>query len=69
MSKNEVIDPKVYYQNLRKKDKAKFLHYLSLRYDYKATTMSGKLRENPASSLRRDEYENLVATIKTGAWK
>ena len=45
------------------------LRYLSRRYDYAESTMSGKLRENPVSPLRRDEEENIIKTIETGVWK
>jgi len=69
MSKNEVIDPTVYYQSLTKKEKGKFLRYLNFRYEYPPATMSGKLRENPVSELRRDERENLIRTIQEESWK
>jgi hypothetical protein len=64
-----MLDPKVYYQNLSKKDKGKFLRYLSQRYDYASTTMSGKLRENSVSELRRDETENIIKAIEEGVWR
>ena len=63
------IDPQVYYQNLSKKDKGKFLRYLSRRFDYSSSTMSGKLRENPIGNLRKDERENIIKTIEEGLWK
>ena len=63
------IDPQVYYQNLSKKDKGKFLRYLSRRFDYPSSTMSGKLRENPTGNLRKDERENIIKTIEEGLWK
>lgn len=69
MEHSQMTDPRVYYQSLRKKDKAKFLRYLSVRYEYSSGTMSGKLRENNVSELRKDERENLLETIKTGIWK
>ena len=69
MAENQSIDVKVYYQSLTKKDKGKFLRYLSMRYDYPTATMSGKLRENSVSELRRDELENITKTIETGVWK
>ena len=69
MAENQSIDVKVYYQSLTKKDKGKFLRYLSMRYDYPTATMSGKLRENNVSELRRDELENITKTIETGVWK
>ncbi len=69
MEQLRTTDPRVYYQSLQKKDKAKFLRYLSVRYDYSSATMSGKLRENNVSELRKDERENLIKTIQTGAWK
>lgn len=69
MAENQSIDVRVYYQSLAKKDKGKFLRYLSMRYDYPTTTMSGKLRENNVSELRRDELENITKTIETGVWR
>ena len=45
------------------------LRYLSQRYDYPTATMSGKLRENHVSELRRDELENITKTIESGVWK
>lgn len=69
MAENQSIDVRVYYQSLSKKDKGKFLRYLSMRYDYPTATMSGKLRENNVSDLRRDELENITKTIETGVWK
>ena len=69
MAENQSIDVRVYYQSLTKKDKGKFLRYLTQRYDYPTATMSGKLRENYVSELRRDELENITKTIETGVWK
>ena len=69
MAENQSIDVRVYYQSLSKKDKGKFLRYLSMRYDYPTATMSGKLRENNVSDLRRDELENITKTIESGVWK
>lgn len=63
------VNPRDFYQNLSRKDKGRFLRYLSRRYDYPASTMSGKLRENPLSSLRKDEAENISKAIEAGAWK
>ena len=68
MGENQNINVRVYYQNLSKKDKGKFLRYLSKKYDYPASTISGKLRENPISSLRRDEELNIIQTINDGLW-
>ena len=68
MAKFQSIDVRVYYQSLTKKEKGKFLRYLSQRYDYPTATMSGKLRENNVSELRRDELENITKTIETGVW-
>ncbi len=69
MAKLQNLAPEVYYQRLTKKEKSRFLRYLSQRYDYPSTTMSGKLRENPVSDLRRDERENIIHTIEEGLWK
>ena len=69
MAENQSIDVRVYYQSLTKKEKGKFLRYLSQRYDYPTATMSGKLREDPVSPLRRDEEENIIKTIETGVWR
>ena len=65
----QMTDPRVYYQSLSKKEKSRFLRYLSQRYDYATATMSGKLRENSVSELRKDEKENLVRTIQSEAWR
>lgn len=69
MAENQRNDVRVYYQSLSRKDKGKFLRYLSQRYDYPTATMSGKLRENNVSELRRDELENITKTIETGIWR
>lgn len=69
MAENQSIDVRVYYKNLSKKEKGKFLRYLTLKYDYTASTISGKLREKPISPLRRDEELNIITTIKEGLWK
>lgn len=69
MAKPQNLDPKDYYQSLTKKEKSRFLRYLSQRYDYPSATMSGKLRENPVSDLRRDERENIIHTIEEGLWR
>lgn len=69
MAEKRSIDVRVYYQSLTKKEKGKLLRYLSQRYDYPASTMSGKLRGAPVSSLRRDEEENIIETIETGIWR
>ena len=69
MAENEKIDVRVYYQSLSKKDKGKMLRYLSQRYDYPSSTMSGKLRKDPVSPLRRDEEENIIKTIETSVWR
>ena len=68
MGENQNSDVRVYYQNLTKKDKGKFLRYLSGKYAYPASTMSGKLRGCPISPLRRDEELNIIQTIKEGLW-
>lgn len=69
MAENQSIDVRVYYQSLSKKEKGKMLRYLSQRYDYPSSTMSGKLRETPISPLRRDEEENIIRTIESGVWR
>lgn len=69
MAENQCIDVRVYYQSLSKKEKGKMLRYLSQRYDYPSSTMSGKLRNDPVSPLRRDEEENIIKTIETGVWR
>lgn len=69
MAEIQSIDVRGYYQSLPKKEKGKLLRYLSQRYDYPTATMSGKLRENYVSELRRDELENITKTIETGVWK
>ena len=69
MGKNENVDPRGYYQGLTKGEKVKFLNYLCQRYDYAPSTMSGKLRENAVSSLRKDETENLIKVIESGVWR
>lgn len=63
------LNPRDYYNSLSKKEKAKFLLYLNKRYDYKTNTMSGKLRKNNVSNLRKDETENIRRTIEEGEWK
>lgn len=69
MSEKQSVDVRVYYQSLTKKEKGKLLRYLSLRYDYPASTMSGKLRDCAVSSLRKDEEENIARVIESGVWK
>lgn len=68
MDENQNVNVRVYYGNLSKKDKGKFLRYLSKKYEYSASTMSGKLRSKPVSSLRRDEELNILQTINEGLW-
>lgn len=51
MAENQSIDVRVYYQSLSKKEKGKMLRYLSQRYDYPSSTMSGKLRKYPVSPV------------------
>lgn len=69
MAEKQCIDVRVYYQSLSKKEKGKMLRYLSQRYDYPSSTMSGKLRSAPIGTLRRDEEENIIKTIETGVWR
>lgn len=69
MEEKRRIDVRVYYQTLTKKEKGKLLRYLSQRFDYPASTMSGKLRSDPVSPLRRDEEENIIRTIESGVWR
>ena len=69
MKKEKTIDVRVYYQKLSKKEKGLFLRYLSRTYDYPASTISGKLRLSPISSLRKDEEMNIMKTIEEGLWK
>ena len=69
MPENQNVDVRVYYQSLSKKEKGKMLRYLSQRYDYPASTMSGKLRDVPVSPLRRDEEENITKAIESGVWR
>ncbi len=69
MAEIQRIDVRGHYQSLTKKEKGKLLRYLSQRYDYPTATMSGKLRENYVSELRRDELENITKTIETGVWR
>lgn len=67
-SKNEALDPRVYYQSLSKKERGQFLRYLLIRHDYNTRTMSYKLTR-PDSLLRRDEKENVLSAIESGAWR
>ncbi len=69
MAGNQSIDVRVYYQNLTKKEKGKFLSYLNQEYDYSASTMMAKLRKNPISTLRKDEEMNITKTINEGLWR
>lgn len=69
MAENQSIDVRVYYQNLTKKEKGKFLSYLNQEYDYSASTMMAKLRKNPISTLRKDEELNITKTINEGLWR
>lgn len=69
MAGNQSIDVRVYYQNLTKKEKGKFLSYLNQEYDYSASTMMAKLRKNPISTLRKDEELNITKTINEGLWR
>ena len=68
MAENQKVDVRVYYQNLTKKKKGKFLRYLTLKYDYPASTMSKKLTEAGKYVLRRDEEMNIAKTINDGLW-
>lgn len=68
MAENGKIDVRVYYQNMTKKKKGKLLRYLTLKYDYPASTMSKKLNEADKYVLRRDEELNIIQTINEGLW-
>ena len=68
MEKKEQLNVRVYYQKLSKTERGKLLKYLQIRYDYNPRTMSNKLNHTD-SLLRRDERENIEATIQSGAWK
>lgn len=68
MTENQNLDVRVYYRNLTKKKKGKLLRYLSMTYDYPASTMSRKLTEYGKYVLRRDEEMNITQTIKEGLW-
>ena len=69
MSNFQQVDPREYYQSLSKKEKSKFLLYLSRRYGYMSGTISGKLRCLPSGELRKDERENIINTINSGVWR
>ena len=69
MNISATVDPRVYYQNLRKKDKTKLLKFLSQEFDYSPSTMSQKLRGNTHLMLRKDEYVIIQQTIEQGLWK
>lgn len=69
MGKNGNLNPRDFYQGLNKKEKGKFLLYLSRRFEYPSSTISAKLREKPKSDLRRDEIENITKTIESGVWR
>lgn len=69
MAEKQRVDVRVYYRSLSKKEKGKLLRYLSKRYDYSASTISGKMRENPISPLRKDEEENITMAIESGIWR
>lgn len=69
MSKKGILNPQDFYRGLNRKEKGKFLLYLSQRFSYPSSTISAKLRESPISELRKDEYENIMTTIESGIWK
>lgn len=66
--KNQELDVRVYYSGLTRKEKSRFLKYLTVRYDYNARTMTAKLARGKLS-MRRDEKENIIRTIESGAWR
>jgi hypothetical protein len=63
------INPMVFYQNLSKSDKTKFLAYVFRKEGLSPITLSGKLRENPISHLRYEEGKALEKIIETEEWK
>ncbi len=68
MEKKNVVNVRDYYQSLTRKERGKFLKYLTIRYEYNARTMSTKLN-NVDSLLRLDERENIERAIESGAWR
>lgn len=68
MDTKQDIDVRGYYQSLTKKEKGKFLRYLTRKYDYPTSTISAKLREGSVLTIRFDEEMNIKKTIDEGLW-
>lgn len=69
MAANQDIDVRGYYQSLTKKEKGKFLRYLTRKYDYPTSTISAKLCEGSVLTIRKDEEMNIKKAIEEGLWR
>lgn len=65
--KNVVLDPKVYYRSLTKKEKGKLLYYISVRYGVNTQTFLRKLRGY--NNMKPMEEEIVRQVISTGVWR
>ncbi|MBO5537641.1 MAG: hypothetical protein J5971_01120 [Prevotella sp.] len=64
MSESEMLTPQGYYQSLTRKEKGNFLRMLFQRFGYVPATMSGKLRKNSVSPLRKEEEKKIWKLIE-----
>ncbi|KXB86075.1 hypothetical protein HMPREF3034_00023 [Prevotella sp. DNF00663] len=67
--KKKNVDPRDYYRNLRKRDKSKFLQYLTNTYGMNINTIRAKLADRPHAHLTILEEITLVQVIISNSWK
>lgn len=61
------LDIRVYYKNLRKKDKGRFVSFLVKRFDMNYATIMSKL--NARSKMNQLEMEAITKVINEDLWK
>lgn len=61
------LDIRVYYKNLTKKDKGRFISFLVKRFDVNYSTIVAKL--NARSKMKQLETEAITKVINEGLWK
>lgn len=67
--KNTVVNPRVYYQSLSKKDKTQFLEYLLTHYGIKTNTISRKLAKAQFGVLNKLEEVTITHVIQSESWR
>lgn len=67
MAKNETINISDYYMSLDRGDRIKFSNYLMKTYDFRYSSLNGKLNGHRGFNLRDAAVINQV--ISQGLWK